>query len=299
MSDRPWHIDKHRVRQSFDAAARAYDEAAVLQHEVRGRLLERLDYMKIAPGRVLDAGTGTGRAADALLRRYPKSQVISLDLAYGMLQIARRRGRWRRRPLPVNADIEALPFADGSFDLVFSNLTLQWVEDIDRVFAELRRVLAPQGLLLFTSFGPDTLRELRDAWSRVDDHPHVNAFLDMHDVGDALVRAGFADPVMDMEMLTVTYPQARQLMRDLKRIGAGNALHERARGLTGKSRLRAVEAAYEAYRTGQGLLPASYEVVYGHAWAPDAPPPSSGAGGRPIGIPVRVQPLPSGGKGQE
>ena len=299
MSDRPWHIDKHRVRQSFDAAARAYDEAAVLQHEVRGRLLERLDYMKIAPGRVLDAGTGTGRAADALLRRYPRSQVISLDLAYGMLQIARRRGRWRRRPLPVNADIEALPFADGSFDLVFSNLTLQWVEDIDRVFAELRRVLAPQGLLLFTSFGPDTLRELRDAWSRVDDHPHVNAFLDMHDVGDALVRAGFADPVMDMEMLTVTYPQARQLMRDLKRIGAGNALQERARGLTGKSRLQAVEAAYEVYRTGQGLLPASYEVVYGQAWAPAAPPPSSGAGGRPIGIPVRVQPLPSGRQGRE
>lgn len=299
MSDRPWHIDKHRVRQSFDAAARAYDEAAVLQHEVRGRLLERLDYMKIAPGRVLDAGTGTGRAADALLRRYPRSQVISLDLAYGMLQIARRRGRWRRRPLPVNADIEALPFADGSFDLVFSNLTLQWVEDIDRVFAELRRVLAPQGLLLFTSFGPDTLRELRDAWSRVDDHPHVNAFLDMHDVGDALVRAGFADPVMDMEMLTVTYPQARQLMRDLKRIGAGNALQARARGLTGKSRLQAVEAAYEVYRTGQGLLPASYEVVYGQAWAPAAPPPSSGAGGRPIGIPVRVQPLPSGRQGRE
>jgi malonyl-CoA O-methyltransferase len=287
MTDRRYHIDKSRLRRAFDAAARAYDEAAVLQHEVRARLLERLDYIKLEPSRVLDAGTGTGRASDALLKRYRSAQVVALDLAYGMVQIARRKGRWLRRPLGVNADIEALPFADGSFDLVFSNLTLQWLDEPDRVFAELRRVLAPHGLLMFTTFGPDTLRELRTAWQAADAGAHVNEFLDMHDVGDALVRAGFADPVMDMEMITVTYERARQLMRDLKAIGAANAMRERQRGLTGRARLQAVEAAYEAFRTPEGLLPATYEVVYGHAWAPDAPPPTRPKG-RPLEIPVKV-----------
>lgn len=287
MSERRFHIDKLRLRRSFDEAARAYDEAAVLQHEVRGRLLERLDYIKLEPRRILDAGTGTGRASDALLRRYPSAQVVSLDLAFGMVQVARRQGRWLRRPLPVNADIEALPFADGSFDLVFSNLTLQWVDDPDRVFAELRRVLAPQGLLMFTTFGPDTLKELRSAWQSVDAGAHVNEFLDMHDVGDALVRSGFADPVMDMEMMTVTYGRALQLMQDLKQIGAANAMRERSRGLMGKARLRAVEAAYEVFRRADGQLPATYEVVYGHAWAPDAPPPTRPAG-VPLDIPIKV-----------
>ncbi len=287
MSDRRYHIDKSRLRRAFDAAARAYDEAAVLQHEVRARLLERLDYIKLEPRRVLDAGTGTGRASDALLKRYDSAQVVALDLAYGMVQIARRKGRWLRRPLGVNADIEALPFADGSFDLIFSNLTLQWLDEPDRVFAELRRVLAPHGLLMFTTFGPDTLKELRAAWQAADAGAHVNEFLDMHDVGDALVRAGFADPVMDMEMITVTYERARQLMRDLKEIGAANAMRERQRGLTGKARLQAVESAYEAFRTPEGVLPATYEVVYGHAWAPDAPPPARPSG-RPLEIPVKV-----------
>ena len=287
MSRDPYDIDKRRVRRAFDRAAAAYDEAAVLQHEVRARLLERLDYIRLSPGRILDAGTGTGHASEALLRRYPKARVVSLDLAFSMLQLARRRGRWLRRPLVVNADIQRLPFHDASFDLIFSNLTLQWCDDLDAVFAELRRVLAPEGLLLFTSFGPDTLRELRACWSAVDGATHVNRFIDMHDVGDALVRSGFADPVMDMENLVVTYREARQLMRDLKQIGAANAMVGRARTLTSPARLRAVESAYEKFRAADGLLPATYEVIYGHAWAPRAPAPRK-APGKPLEIPVKI-----------
>jgi len=165
----------------------------------------------------------------------------------------------------VCADAERLPFVDASFDLVFSNLMLQWATDNDATFAELRRVLRPGGLLLFTSFGPDTLRELRESWARVDDYNHVNLFMDMHDVGDALLNARFADPVMDVEKLTVTYPDARRLMRDLKQIGAHNVTGGRPRGLTGKRHLQAMIDAYERFRS-DGLLPASYEIVYGHAW---------------------------------
>ncbi|MGD8617251.1 MAG: malonyl-[acyl-carrier protein] O-methyltransferase BioC, partial [Gammaproteobacteria bacterium] len=130
----------------------------------------------------------------------------------------------------------------------------------------LRRVLRPGGLLLFTTLGPDTLRELRDSWAAVDGYSHVNLFLDMHDVGDRLVRARFADPVMDVERLTLTYPDVWKLMRDLKQVGAHNVTTGRPRGLMGKSHMRRLGAAYERYRT-DGVLPASYEVVHGHAWA--------------------------------
>ena len=179
-----------------------------------------------------------------------------------------------RKPGLVCADAERLPVADARIDLIHSNLTLQWCNDLDRVFGEFRRVMRGGGLLMFTTFGPDTLKELRDCWERVDGRAHVNTFVDMHDVGDALVRAGFADPVMDMEVLTLTYRTPLDLMRDLKQIGATNALYAAPRGLTGPARLRAVERAYEVFRRSDGSFPATYEVVYGHAWVPSAPPPS-------------------------
>ena len=265
-------IDKASVRRSFDRAAPRYDAAAVLQREIGGRLLERLDYCRLAPKTILDLGCGTGQAIGALMRRYPKARVIALDFAFGMLRLARRRGTWLNRPRVVCADAEVLPLADGCVDLIVSNATLQWCNDLDRTFSDLLRVLRPGGLLMFSSFGPDTLKELRAAWAAADGqrpgHVHVSPFADMHDVGDALVRARFADPVMDAEHLTLTYPGLRDLMRDLKGIGAHNAGRDRPRGLTGPRRLAALEAAYEAHRR-DGRLPATYEVVYGHAWAPD------------------------------
>ncbi len=257
--------DKASARRSFERAADRYDEAAVLQREVATRLLERLDLVRLSPQRILDLGSGTGYCIDGLLARYRKAEVVALDIALPMLRHARRRGRWLRRPRCVCADAERLPFADDSFDLVFSNLMMQWCVDLDATFAELRRVIRPGGLLLFSSFGPDTLKELRAAWGEVDGYAHVNTFLDMHDVGDALLRARFADPVMDVERLTLTYRDVRKLMRELKQIGAHNVTAGRPRGLTGRHRLQRLVEAYERFRH-DGLLPATYEIVNGHAW---------------------------------
>jgi malonyl-CoA O-methyltransferase len=260
-------VDKRRVRASFERAAADYDRVAVLQREVGARLLERLALIRMAPQRVLDLGTGTGHIARALLKRYSGARVVGLDIAEGMLAQARRRSGWWRPPRFVCGDIERLPFASQSVDMILSNLTLQWCNGLDAAFAEFKRVLRPDGTLLFTTFGPDTLRELRASWAAADNYSHVNSFLDMHDVGDALVRAGLAEPVLDVERITLTYPDLQGLVRDLKTLGAHNVTAGRARGLTGRGRWQAVREAYEDHRA-DGLLPATYEVVYGHAWAP-------------------------------
>ena len=260
-------IERGEVRRAFDRAAATYDAAAELQRRVRDELLSRLDYVKLEPAAVLDLGAGTGHAALALKRRYPASTVLAVDLAESMLREARRRQTLFRRFQRVCADAAALPLRSASVELVFSSLMLQWCDVPDGVFAECRRVLRPGGLLSFTTFGPDTLVELRRAWAAADDGVHVSRFLDMHDVGDALVRAGFAEPVMDVDRVTLTYAEVRDLMRDLKAIGAHNAASGRRRGLTGRSTFARVVDAYERERR-DGRLPATYEVVYGHAWAP-------------------------------
>ena len=283
MSD-PFDIDLARVRRSFGRSARAYDAAAVLQKRVRDELLERLDVVRLEPAVVLDLGAGTGHASLALKRRYRSSQVIALDLAEGMLREASRRQTLLRRFRRVCAQASALPLRDGSVDLVFSNLMLQWCQDPDAVFGECRRVLKPGGLLTFTTFGPDTLVELRRAWAAADSRTHVNRFIDMHDLGDALVRSGLAEPVMDVERFTLTYAEVRDLMRDLKDIGAHNANAGRPRGLTGKGTLARMTAAYEALRK-DGRLPATYELVYGQAWCPVAPPRRKGLPGEVV-VPI-------------
>ena len=269
-------VDKREVRRAFENAAAHYDAAAVLQHEVCARMLERLQYVKHQPRAILDAGCGTGNAVPALLARYPGATLVVLDLAYGMLERARARVKWwqtlpgLRAPLhAVCADLERVPLASQSVGLVWSNLALQWVNDLPRAFGEMHRVLAPGGLVMFSTFGPDTLSELRSAYAGTDGRTHVNRFVDMHDIGDMLVAAGYADPVMDMEKITLTYSDVRALMRDLKVIGAHNATRGRPGGLSGKSLLAAVERNYEALRR-EGRLPATFEVVYGHAWKPEA-----------------------------
>jgi malonyl-CoA O-methyltransferase len=261
-------LDISRVRRGFDRAARTYDAAAVLHAEVRDSLIARLDLMALTPRVVVDAGAGTGHASRALQRRYPKAVVIALDTSQSMLLAAGRQRSWLRRFVRVRANAERLPFTDGTVDLILSNLMLQWCNP-DHAFAEFRRVLAPHGLLSFTSLGPDTLRELRSAWTAVDSHTHINQFIDMHDVGDALVRAGFASPVLDVERYTLTYLDVRRVAADLKATGARNSTMGRPRSLMGRRKFAALEAAYETFRR-QGRLPATYEVVYGHAWTPDA-----------------------------
>ena len=255
------------VRRAFDRAADTYDDAAILQGRVRDELLERLDVVRFEPARILDLGTGSGLGAAALKQRYRKAEVTAVDFAPRMLAIAAKRSRWRRRIATVHADAVSLPFANEAFDLVFSNMMLPYCADPDRVFREARRVLAPNGLLTFTTVGPDTLSELRDGWTGIDDSTHVLRFIDMHDIGDALVRAGFAEPVMDVDRYTVTYETLDALLKDLKRCGATNATVGRPRGLTGSGRLATLANRYERHRV-DGRLPATCEVIFGHAWAP-------------------------------
>jgi malonyl-CoA O-methyltransferase len=263
----PYDIDKQQARRAFDRAAATYDDAAGLQYEIGDRMLERMDFIRLQPKRILDLGAGTGMFSTALLKRYRKADVISLDIAPAMLRHVQARGGWLRKPRCVCADAESLPFADDSFEFIFSNLMLQWCTDLESTLTELRRVLAPGGLLMFTTFGPDTLMELRASWAAVDGRTHVNNFADLHDVGDLLIKTRWADPVMDSERITVTYRELRRLMQDLKQIGAHNVTAGRPHGLTGRHSWQQFSSAYEQYRDG-GVLPASYEVVYGHAWSP-------------------------------
>ncbi len=267
-------LDAGVVLRQFERASATYDESAVLQARVRRQLLDRLDWIAFAPEVVVDLGCGTGHAAQALAERWPRARVIAVDIAPGMLRETARHDDAARIER-LCADAHLLPLPDASVDLLFSNLMLPWCVDLDACFGEVRRVLRPRGLLTFTTFGPDTLIELREAWSEADDFTHVSPFADMHDIGDGLVRAGLAEPVLDVLRYTLTYPDVRSLMRDLKAIGAQNATTGRPRGLTGKGRLHIVEQAYEQHRS-DGLLPASYEVVFGQAWgateAPDRGP---------------------------
>ena len=268
--DNPFALDRRAVRRAFSAASRSYDQVAVLQTEVRQRLLERLDLLKLTPQVVLDLGCGTGHASRALQQRYPHAGVIAMDAALGMTQVTAASSNWfhklfKRTPLSVCADAFKLPLKNASVDLVYSNLMLQWCEPPDLVFQEIQRVLKPGGVLLFASFGPDTLKELRAAWAAVDAHTHVNRFIDMHDLGDALLRAGLAEPVLDVERFTLTYVDVMTLMRELKAIGAHNVNVGRPVGLTSRVALQRMIAAYETQRR-DAVLPASYEVVCGQAW---------------------------------
>jgi len=266
---------KQLVADSFGRAATHYDDVAILQRQTGDELLERLDLVKINPKRIVDLGVGTGRNLQYLSQRYPNAQLIAVDIATGMLQQARlsyraQQGlkRWLptiKKPYYLAGDAEKLPLADNSVDLIFANLALQWC-DPRTSYAEIQRVLSPEGLVVFTTLGPDTLHELRHSWAQVDDYPHVNLFYDMHDVGEAMTEAGLAGMVLDADRYTLTYDSAMALMKDLKILGARNVNRDRKRGLTGKKALSKVQQAYEQFRK-EGVLPATYEVVFGHAWA--------------------------------
>ena len=267
---------KRAIRRSFEAAAGRYDASAFLQQEVARRLDDHLEGMKIDPGLILDAGCGTGFGLSLLKARFPRARQLGLDLAHAMASQAQARQAsapgWRRlfsREVPARllcADMECLPLRKDSLDMVWSSLALQWVGEPDTAFREAHRVLKPEGLFLFATFGPDTLMELRAASADLDGHQHVNRFIDMHDLGDALVHAGFSNPVMEMERLTLTYEALPGLLRDLKAIGAHTVLENRRAGLMGKAEWRRLADNYERFRQ-DGRLPATYEVVYGHAWA--------------------------------
>lgn len=286
-------IDRRSVANAFGRASESYDSAAALQALAREELLSRLDHFKLQPTVILDLGAGTGLATEALKQRFPMARLLSMDLALPMLQKARaradrRRDWWGRlqsmlnsssssRSNFVTADAAALPLASGSVQLVFSNLMLQWCNPPDRVLAEIRRVLAPGGLLLCSTFGPLTLQELRSAWATVDDQPHVNDFIDMHDLGTAMTRAGLTEPVLDVDRLQREYSEVKDLLRELKDLGARNSLQERRRSLTGKARLATMMAQYQRMFSTR----ATWEIVYGSAFAPALRPNDNRSGKRP------------------
>jgi malonyl-CoA O-methyltransferase len=267
-------IDRGAARRAFSRAAASYADAAVLAREVETRMRERLQYMKLEPARILDAGCGEGHGAQRLAERYPNAQVVGLDFAYPMLQAASGRDAWLRRVFKrtridyLCADLACVPLPAASVDLAWSNLALHCAGDPQPVLKELRRVLKVGGLLMFSCYGPDTLKELKGAFAAHDSAPHVHGFIDLHDLGDMLSACGFAAPVMDMEVITLTYRDIDALFADLRATGQQNACSERRRGLTGKGVLGAMRGEYEKLRR-EGRLPASFEIVYGHAWKPE------------------------------
>lgn len=270
-----YFIDKARVRAAFDRAANTYDAAAVLQKLVREEMFSRLDLIKAAPKKILDLGCGTGHGSVSLQKRFKTAQVFSLDLAFAMLERT-----YQEQPLLKKAfgskklicgDIENLPVASDQMDIVWSNLAIQWCNDLDKSFAEIKRALKPNSLFIFSTFGPDTLKELRAASNSGQENKQtsISRFIDMHDIGDALTRNGFNAPVLDVERYTLTYDDVRSVMVDLKSIGANNATQGRGRGLAGKGFLKALAEQYEQFRMEDGKLPATFEVIYGHAWTPE------------------------------
>ncbi|MGX5173108.1 malonyl-ACP O-methyltransferase BioC [Aliikangiella sp. IMCC44653] len=260
------NLEKTLIAQSFSSAAKHYDEFAFLQNEVADRVFERLELMRIKPKNILDVGCGTGYCTRKLRKLFKRAKVNGVDIAPGMIEQANHQQPLLNKINYQVADAESLPFADNSFELVFSSLTVQWSNDLNIMMAELHRVLKPGGLLIFSTLGPDTLLELRQSWQQVDDNVHVNEFLDMHIVGDIVFNASFENTVMDRDVITLTYQTMLGLMRDLKGIGAHNVNSGRPKGMLGKQKFKQLEQAYEQFRWQDGQLPATYEVVYGHAW---------------------------------
>lgn len=278
--------EKQKIAAGFNHAAHTYDAHAILQYEVNRRLLENLTFIKMKPQIILDVGCSTGYSMRILQKQYRGAQVVGIDLATNMLKLAQLRKGWFSRQHFICADAQALPFKDASIDLIYSNLTLQWCPDLLMTFCEFFRVLKPGGALFFTSLGPDTLKELRASWQQVDDYAHVNTFKDMHDIGDLLVHARFADPIIDRQDLTLTYEDLKVLLKDLKYTGAHTILGKQQPTLMGKQKLQKLFEAYEPFRNPQGLLPATYEVIFGHAIKPTFTPLKSRTSREPIYIPV-------------
>lgn len=265
------------VRRQFDRRAAQFARSDFLPREIGRRLVDHLDHIRIAPRRILEVGCGGGALQAPLARRYPGALWIGVDLSLPMLTltrggdpVTRLLARWRGRAgARVCADAAALPFADGAFDLVFSNLMLHWHPAPQTLFSEWKRVLAHDGLVLFSCFGVDTLKELRAACAEALPQARPMSFLDMHDFGDTLVAAGFAAPVMDTETLRLTYATARQLLREVRQLG-GNPRDDRPRGLPSGARARALLRALERQRDADGRIALTFEIVYGHAWKPGA-----------------------------
>ena len=255
----------HDIRHRSDRAAATFDEADFVHAVTREGLLTRLEPLLLQPTRILDLGCATGATGRLLRKRFKRAHIVSLDLSRAMLGAARKNRPWLSRMSFVQGNARRLPFATGTFDLVAANQMLPWEPEPQTVFEEVARVLKKGGVFAFATLGPDSLRELDNAWATVDSQPHVNRFPDMHDIGDGLVRAGLADPVLDVDRLAISYEDPARLFADLTRIGARNTHQARGRGLMGKDRFRAMTGALKAAGSDGPIL-LDLELVYGHCW---------------------------------
>lgn len=259
----PYSINTRDVRRRFDKAASSFDDADFVHAVAREGLFSRLEPVTVDTSLVVDLGCGTGAATRDLAKRFKGAQVVGVDLSANMLQRYRSRRGWFSKARVVQADARRLPFADQGVDVVFSNLLLPWIDEPSTLAQEVARVLRKDGLFGFSTLGPDTLAGLREAWRNVDGFEHVNRFVDMHDIGDALVRAGLRDPVLDVDRLTVSYTSSDALLRDLTACGARNSLAGRPPGLTGRGSFGAMRGRLEA---GAEPLSLNLELVFGHCW---------------------------------
>ena len=274
LTDQISPLDTGHAKRRLDRAASRFDAADVVHAATRDGLLTRLEPMLVEAKTVIDLGAATGSATALLAKRFRGAHVIAIDLSAAMLQQAHKRRSWFSRSSVLQADAAALPFGSHSVDVVFANLLLPWIDAPARVFGEVARVLRDGGLFLFSTLGPDSFSELRRAWSELDPDDHVRRFPDMHDVGDAVVRAGLRDPVLDVDRLTVTYGSPQALFADLTAVGARNSLQRRCRSLGGAAPVRAMIRALERMRENDRLS-FELEIVYGHCWGPG---PTAAAG---------------------
>lgn len=263
MIKEPFIIDNQAVEKALEVVSEKYREEAEIFHVIADRLLERLHFIRLNPLRIVDFGARMGYTTKALSEHYKKTDIISLDFSVSLLNRARDSIQ-SNSPKMLAAEYTLLPFADQSVDLIFSNLAFQWSLNLQKTLRECNRILKPGGFLLFNTVGPDTLQELRTSFS--DNKRHVHHFYDMHDIGDILTHLNFVDPVMDVERLTVLYSSVLQLIADLKSMGAHNAAQDRSRGLMGKSQWQKMLKAYEKWRDENHAIPATIEVIYGHAF---------------------------------
>ncbi len=266
MTPKQMMNERREICNAFNRHASEYADAAKVQNEIGERLFERLYYLKIKPRFVLDLGCGPGTFSSRLKKYYPDAHIVGLDLAFNMVKQAQLRQSWLRKWGLVNADMTELPFADGLFDVVFANQVIHWSNPLSAVVSEINRVMSPAGCFMFSTLGPDTFSEIRQAFAKTDAYAHVNHFFDMHDVGDCLLSEYFLDPVMDMEMLTAHYSSLSVLLQTLKAQGVRNINPARNQGLTGKKSWLQFKQKMSDFCTEKGMYPLTYEVVYGHAW---------------------------------
>lgn len=258
---------KLQIKKNFEKAAKSYNQYAVLQHEVGRRLIDRLELIKVNPANILDLGSGTGHTSNKLIEKFPNANFFLNDLAFNMLNISKHELS-KENIFHINSDMEVLPISDNSMDLIFANLSFQWSFNLEKTIKECYRILKPNGLLIFTTLGIDTLWELRSSWHKVNESfHHTNQFLDMHNLGDGLMKSRFASPILETKNITLTYSKLIDVMQDLKKIGANTIINSenQKKSLLGKTEFRNLEAEYSKLKSNN-KFPATYEIIYAHAW---------------------------------